>query len=119
VKKVVSLALILVFLTGCSSPNGDDAESDTQACQKLSELASLDSTTLDKLSPQSLAETLRTDVAALAGEGLQSKVEELASELEKESLEPTAIVAVGSEIALRCALVGVSFDFSNLGQLLN
>jgi post-segregation antitoxin (ccd killing protein) len=79
----------------------------------------VDSIKIEELSAQSLAQTLRTDVSAAAEEGLRGKVEQLAAELEKQELEPTAIVAIGSEIALRCALVGVSFDFSNLSQILN
>jgi PBP1b-binding outer membrane lipoprotein LpoB len=118
-KKLIAASAAALLLAGCSSLMPEEAGSDSEACQKLAELAALDSATFENLTASSLAETLRTDVASLAQVGLATRIEALATELEKEPIAAASLAAAASEIAVRCALVGVSFDFSNLRQLLN
>jgi len=118
-KRLIALSAAVLLLAGCSSLMPEDAGSDAKACQKLAELAALDSATFENLTASSLAETLREDVATLAQVGLATRIEALATELEKEPIAAASVAAAASEIAVRCALVGVTFDFSNLRQLLN
>ena len=115
------LALVLAstfLLTGCASVLGGDQEPDAKACESLVSLTSPDTLDLSLLDTANLANEIRTTAAPLAGADFAGKVESLATELEKDPIDTAAIAPIAAELALRCAVVGVSFDFGSVTGLL-
>jgi hypothetical protein len=116
--KALSLSLASVFLlTGCSSLVGD--ENDAAACEEIALVVSGTEVSLDTLNPAGIAQTLRSKVAPIAGEGLSARIDALATALESAEIDTAAAGAAASEIGVRCALSGVIFDFTGMGELLN
>lgn len=116
--KLTALTLSSVFLlTGCASVLPD--EQDAAACQELANIVSVENATLDSLTPAAIGEKLRAEISPLAGETLAERVDALAAALEAPELDTAAAGAAASEIGVRCALSGVTFDFTGIGQLLN
>ncbi|MFY9304021.1 MAG: hypothetical protein WAO31_00745 [Rhodoluna sp.] len=115
--KILALSLASVFLlTGCSVLGGD--ESDAAACEELALVVSATEVSLDSLNPTAIAETLRSKVEPLAGEGLAPRIDELATALEGAEIDTAAAGAAASAIGVQCMLSGVMFDFTGIGQLL-
>jgi outer membrane lipoprotein SlyB len=112
---VLSLSTVIV-LTGCTAILGD--ENDAATCEKLSEVVSATNVSLGSLKPQAIAKTLRNEIAPLAGEVLGPRIDDLATALEGQEIDAAAASAAASEIGLRCALKGVNFDFTVVGELL-
>jgi hypothetical protein len=115
-----TLALILsstILLTGCSSILGED--NDAAACQELAKIVSMENASIDSFSPAALGQKLRTEIAPLAGVTLATRIEALATALEAPEVDSAAAGAAASEIGVRCALNGVMFDFTGIGQFLN
>ena len=116
--KLFALSLSSVLLlTGCSSLLGD--ENDAAACQKLATVVSVDNVSIDTLSPEAVAATLRAEVSPLAGGALGTRIDALATALEGAEVDVAGAGAAASEIGVRCALSGVNFDFSVIGNLIN
>ena len=115
--KALALSLASVFLlTGCGVLAGE--ENDAAACEELSLSVSAAEVDLQTLNPVAIAETLRNKVQPLAGESLASLIGDLATSLEGAEIDTAAAGAAASEIGVRCALNGVMFDFTGIGQLL-
>jgi hypothetical protein len=115
--KTLAVSLATVFLlTGCSVLGGDD--SDAAACEELALVVSATEVSLDTLNPEAIAQTLRSKVLPLAGEGLAPRIDELATALEGASVDTAAAGAAASAIGVQCMLSGVMFDFTGIGQLL-
>lgn len=115
--KKTALALTSVLLlTGCSSVLG--SETDAAACQELAAVVSAENVSLDLLSPQAIGQKLRTEISPLAEGTLAERINALATALEAPELDTAAAGAAASEIGVRCALSGVTFDFNGIGQLL-
>jgi hypothetical protein len=115
--KILALSLASVFLlTGCSVIGGN--ENDAAACKELALVVSGTEVNLDTLNPQSIAQTLRSKVEPLAGEGLAPRIDALAAALEGAEVDAAAASAAASEIGVQCMLNGVMFDFTGIGQLL-
>jgi hypothetical protein len=116
--KLVALSLASVFLlTGCSSLLGD--ESDAAACEKLATVVSAENVSLDTFSPTEIAAKLRSEVSPIAAGTLATRVDDLATALEGADVDVAGAGAAASEIGVRCALSGVNFDFSVIGNLVN
>lgn len=116
--KLTALALSSVFLlTGCASVIGDEA--DKAACQELANVVSIENATLDSLTPPAIGQKLRAEILPIAGETLAGRIDALATALEAPELDTAAAGAAASEIGVRCALSGVTFDFTGIGQFLN
>jgi hypothetical protein len=118
--KFATVVLISSFLlTGCSAIF-PERELDVDACTKLSEkLSQPDALTGAAIgSLASVAAELRSEVIPLASEGLAERIEALAAELEATELKASEIVAIGSEIALRCAIVGVTIELPEVSSFL-
>ena len=114
--KSIALALPAVFLlTGCSSILGE--ESDAAACEKLAGIVSTENLSLDTLNPAGIASSVRTEVSPIAEGTLATRIDALATALEGAEVDVAAAGAAASEIGVRCALSGVNFDFSVIGQL--
>jgi hypothetical protein len=105
------------LLTGCSSILGD--ESDATACEKLASVVSTQNVSLDTFSPTAVAATLRSEVSPIAAGTLATRIDALATALEAAEVDVAAAGAIASEIGVRCALSGVNFDFSVIGNLIN
>jgi hypothetical protein len=115
--KTLAVSLASVFLlTGCSVLGGDD--SDAAACEELALVVSATEVSLDTLNPVSIAETLRSKVEPLAGEGLAPRIDALATALEGTEVDTAAAGAAASAIGVQCMLSGVMFDFTGIGSLL-
>ena len=115
------LALVLastLLLTGCASVLGGDSESDAKACQSLVSLTSPENLDLSLLDTANLASEIRTTAVPLAGADFAGKIESLATELENDPVDTGAIAPIAAELALRCAVVGVNFDFGSVTGLL-
>jgi hypothetical protein len=116
--KLIALSLASVLLlTGCSSLLGD--ESDAAACEKLATVVSAENVSLETFMPTEVAATLRAEVSPIAAGTLATRVEDLATALEGSEVDVAAAGTAASEIGVRCALSGVNFDFSVIGNLIN
>jgi hypothetical protein len=117
--KKIALTLSSVFLlTGCASVFGGDAEADGLACEQLVSLTSTENLNLDLLDTANLAAEIRTKASAVAGAEFAPRIDALATELEKDPVSVAAVAPIAGEVALRCAVVGVNFDFTNLTNVL-
>ena len=115
--KILALSLASVFLlTGCSALGGE--EGDSAACEELALVVSATEVNLDNLTPAAIAKTLRAQVQPLAGEGLASRIDELAASFEGAEIDAAAAGAAASAIGVQCLLNGVMFDFTGIWQLL-
>jgi hypothetical protein len=113
----LALSLASVFLlTGCSVLGGES--SDAAACEELALVVSATEVSLETLNPAAIAQTLRTKVEPLAGEGLAPRIDELASAFEGEEIDTAVAGAAASAIGVQCMLSGVMFDFTGIGALL-
>jgi len=116
--KLIALSIASVLLlTGCSSLLGD--ESDAAACEKLATVVSAENVSLETFMPTEVAATLRAEVSPIAAGTLATRVEDLATALEGSEVDVAAAGTAASEIGVRCALSGVNFDFSVIGNLIN
>lgn len=116
--KLVALSLASVLLlTGCSSLLGD--ESDAAACEKLATVVSAENVSIETFLPTEVAAKLRAEVAPIAAGTLATRVDDLATALEGADVDVAGAGAAASEIGVRCALSGVNFDFSVVGNLIN
>ena len=116
--KLVALSLASVLLlTGCSSFIGD--ESDAAACEKLATVVSAQNVSIETFLPTEVAAKLRAEVSPIAAGTLATRVDDLAAALEGAEVDVAGAGAAASEIGVRCALTGVNFDFSVIGNLIN
>jgi hypothetical protein len=116
--KLIALTVASVLLlTGCSSILGE--ESDGAACEKLATVVSTENVSLETFSPTAVAATLRFEVSPIAAGVLATRIDDLATALEGAEVDVAGAGAAASEIGVRCALSGVNFDFSVIGNLIN
>jgi hypothetical protein len=116
--KLVALSLASVLLlTGCSSFIGD--ESDAAACEKLATVGSAQNVSIETFLPTEVAAKLRAEVSPIAAGTLATRVDDLAAAIEGAEVDVAGAGAAASEIGVRCALTGVNFDFSVIGNLIN
>jgi hypothetical protein len=116
--KLIALSLASVFLlTGCSSLLGD--ESDAATCEKLATIVSAENVSVDTFMPADIAASLRAEVTPIAAGTLAERIDALATALESAEVDVAGAGAAASEIGVRCALTGVNFDFSVIGNLVN
>ena len=114
---VISAATLL--LTGCSSLSLPD-EADAPACEAMStvlttKLETLPSGGFDALA---LSNSITTDVLSVAPESFQANIQRVTDALATDPISATDVAAAASEIAIRCALVGVNLEFPNPQDLL-
>jgi hypothetical protein len=115
--KLIALSLSSVLLlTGCSLI-GD--ESDAAACEKLATIVSAENVSIETFLPTEVAASLRAEVSPIATGKLADRIDALATALEGAEVDVAAAGTAASEIGVRCALTGVNFDFSVVGNLIN
>lgn len=117
-KSLIVLLSSTLILTGCASIIGGDSEADAKACESLVSLTSTENLDLSLLDTANLASEIRTSAVPLAGADFATKIESLATELEKDPVDTGVIASIAAELALRCAVVGVNFDFGSVTSLL-
>jgi hypothetical protein len=65
-----------------------------------------------------LSNSITSDVLSVAPEGFQANIQKVADALATEPISATEVAAAASEMAIRCALVGVNLEFPNPQELL-
>ena len=116
------LALLLtgtLILTGCSSLSLPD-QADAPACEAMSSVLSTKLETLPTggFDAMALSGSITSDVLSVAPEGFQPNIQRVSDALIADPISASELAAAASEIAIRCALVGVNLDFPNPQQLL-
>jgi len=116
------LALLLtgtLILTGCSSLSLPD-QADAPACEAMSSVLSTKLETLPTggFDAMALSGSITSDVLSVAPEGFQPNIQRVSDALIADPISASELAAAASEIAIRCALVGVNLDFPNPAELL-
>ena len=108
-----------LLLTGCSSISLPD-QADAPACEALSSVLATKLETLPSggFDAVALSSSITNDVLSVAPEGFQANIQRVTDALATDPISATEVAAAASEIAIRCALVGVNLDFPNPQELL-
>ena len=114
---VMSAATLL--LTGCSSLSLPD-EADAPACEAISTVLTTKPETLPSggFDALALSNSITTDVLSVAPESFQANIQRVTDALATDPISATEVAAAASEIAIRCALVGVNLEFPNPQEFL-
>jgi PBP1b-binding outer membrane lipoprotein LpoB len=114
---VISAGTLL--LTGCSSLSLPD-EADAPACEAMSTVLTTKLETLPSggFDAVALSNSITTDVLSVAPESFQANIQRVTDALATDPISATEVAAAASEIAIRCALVGVNLEFPNPQDLL-
>jgi PBP1b-binding outer membrane lipoprotein LpoB len=117
-----NLALIsasTLLLTGCSSLSLPD-QADAPACEAMSTVLSSKLETLPSggFDAASLSGSISAEVLSIAPEGFQPNIQRVRDALLADPISAAEVAAAASEIAIRCALVGVDLEFPNPQELL-
>ena len=118
-RKLAVVTTSALLLTGCSSLSLPD-EADAPACEALSTVLSTKLETLPSggFDATSLSSAITNDVLSVAPEGFQANIQRITDALATDPISATEVAAAASEIAIRCALVGVNLEFPNPQELL-
>jgi len=116
------LALLLtgtLILTGCSSLSLPD-QADAPACEAMKSVLSTKLETLPTggFDAMALSGSITSDVLSVAPEGFQPNIQRVSDALIADPISASELAAAASEIAIRCALVGVNLDFPKPAELL-
>jgi hypothetical protein len=65
-----------------------------------------------------LSNSITSDVLSVAPEAFQANIQRVADALATDPISATDVAAAASEIAIRCALVGVNLEFPNPQEFL-
>ena len=108
-----------LLLTGCSSLSLPD-QADAPACEAMSTVLATKLETLPSggFDAVALSSSITNDVLSVAPEGFQANIQRVTDALATDPINATEVAAAASEIAIRCALVGVNLDFPNPQELL-
>jgi PBP1b-binding outer membrane lipoprotein LpoB len=108
-----------LLLTGCSSLSLPD-QADAPACEALSAVLTTKLETLPSggFDAVALSISITNDVLSVAPEGFQANIQKVADALATDPISATDVAAAASEIAIRCALVGVNLEFPNPQEFL-
>jgi hypothetical protein len=119
IKKLALISTSLLLLTGCTGLSLPD-QADAPACEAMSsvlatKLETLPSGGFDALA---LSSSITNDVLSVAPESFQANIQRVTDALATDPISATEVAAAASEIAIRCALVGVNLEFPNPQDLL-
>ena len=108
-----------LLLTGCSSLSLPD-QADAPACEAMSTVLTTKLETLPSggFDAVALSNSITTDVLSVAPESFQANIQRVTDALATDPISATEVAAAASEIAIRCALVGVNLEFPNPQDLL-
>jgi PBP1b-binding outer membrane lipoprotein LpoB len=118
-RKLALISTGALILTGCSSlslPN----QADAPACEAMSSVLATKLETLPTggFDAMALSASITSDVLSVAPEGFQANIQRVSDALLADPISASELAAAASEIAIRCALVGVNLDFPNPAELL-
>ena len=118
-RKLAVLSAGTLLLTSCSSISLPD-QADAPACEAMSSVLATKLETLPTggFDAVALSNSITSDVLSVTPEGFQAKIQKVADALATDPISATEIAAAASEIAIRCALVGVNLEFPNPQELL-
>lgn len=118
-RKLAVVTTSALLLTGCSSISLPD-EADAPACEALSTVLSTKLETLPSggFDATALSSAIANEVLSVASEGFQANIQRITDALATDPISATEVAAAASEIAIRCALVGVNLEFPNPQELL-
>jgi hypothetical protein len=118
-RKLAVISTGTLLLTGCSSLSLPD-QADAPACEAMSTVLSSKLETLPSggFDAVALAGSITSDVISVAPEGFQPLIQRVSDALLVDPISATEVAGAASEIAIRCALVGVNIEFPNPQDLL-
>ena len=119
IKKLALLSSSALLLTGCTGLSLPD-QADAPACEAMSSVLATKLETLPSGGFDSLAlsNSITSDVLSVAPEAFQANIQRVADALATDPISATEVAAAASEIAIRCALVGVNLEFPNPQEFL-
>ena len=119
IKKLALLSTSALLLTGCTGLSLPD-QADAPACEAMSTVLTTKLETLPSggFDAVALSNSITTDVLSVAPEAFQANIQRVADALATDPISATDVAAAASEIAIRCALVGVNLEFPNPQDLL-
>jgi hypothetical protein len=118
-RKLAVITTGTLLLTGCSSLSLPD-QADAPACEAMSTVLSSKLETLPSggFDAVALSGSITSEVLSVAPEGFQPNIQRVSDALLADPISATEVAAAASEIAIRCALVGVNIEFPNPQELL-
>jgi PBP1b-binding outer membrane lipoprotein LpoB len=118
-RKLAVISTGTLLLTGCSSLSLPD-QADAPACEAMSTVLSSKLETLPSggFDAVALSGSITSEALAIAPEGFQPNIQRVSDALLADPISATEIATAASEIAIRCALVGVNIEFPNPQDLL-
>ena len=118
-RKLAIISTGTLLLTGCSSLSLPD-QADAPACEAMSTVLSSKLETLPSggFDAVALSGSITSDVISVAPEGFQPLIQRVSDALLVDPISATEVAGAASEIAIRCALVGVNIEFPNPQDLL-
>jgi PBP1b-binding outer membrane lipoprotein LpoB len=118
-RKLAVISTGTLLLTGCSSLSLPD-QADAPACEAMSTVLSSKLETLPSggFDAVALSGSITSDVISVAPEGFQPLIQRVSDALLVDPISATEVAGAASEIAIRCALVGVNIEFPNPQDLL-
>jgi hypothetical protein len=119
IKKLALVSSSMLLLTGCSGLSLPD-QADAPACEAMSTVLSSKLETLPSggFDAAALSGSITSDVFSVAPEGFQPLIQRVSDALLVDPISATEVAGAASEIAIRCALVGVNIEFPNPQDLL-
>jgi hypothetical protein len=118
-RKLAVISAGTILLTGCSSLSLPD-EADAPACEAMSTVLASKLETLPSggFDAVALSNSITSDVLSVAPEAFQANIQRVADALATDPISATDVAAAATEIAIRCALVGVNLEFPNPQEFL-
>lgn len=118
IAKVSTVLASALLVTGCSFSL--PSEADTEPCKKISEVLSNKVASLPTggFDAAKLANSIETEVISIAPENLQNLLRRINTAITSDPIAAGDLTAAATEIAMRCALVGVNVEFPNPQDLL-
>ena len=118
-RKLAVISAGTILLTGCASLSLPD-QADAPACEAMSAVLTSKLETLPSggFDAVALSNSISSDVLSVAPEGFQANIQRVTDALATDPISATEVAAAASEIAIRCALVGVNLEFPNPQDLL-
>ena len=119
IKKLALLSSSALLLTGCTGLSLPD-QADAPACEAMSSVLASKLETLPSggFDAVALSNSITSDVLSVAPEAFQANIQRVADALATDPISATDVAAAASEIAIRCALVGVNLEFPNPQEFL-
>lgn len=118
-RKLAVISAGTILLTGCSSLSLPD-EADAPACEAMSTVLATKLETLPSggFDAVALSNSITSDVLSVTPKAFQTNIQRVADALATDPISATDVAAAASEIAIRCALVGVNLEFPNPQEFL-